>query len=127
MSITRCEGVFVTLVIQHAMRMRHTFICGLPYFSTLPHKLHDSKIKFLNIKCVFWFPLQLLYETFLILRRTERDMLKMSIGLGVKYPYYQIFMELEFSQHICEKCLNIQSHVNPCSGGQVVPCGRTWN
>jgi hypothetical protein len=30
----------------------------------------------LNIKCVFWFSLQFLSETFLISRRTERDMIK---------------------------------------------------
>jgi hypothetical protein len=29
--------------------------------------------KSLNIKCVFWFSLQLLFETFLILRRNQRD------------------------------------------------------
>ena len=45
----------------------------------------------------------------------------MYIGLHVKYTYYQIFMELEFSQHIYQKCLNTQSHENPCSGGQVIP------
>ena len=34
----------------------------------------------------------------------------MYIGLHVKYLYYQTFMELEFPQHIYEKCLNIQPH-----------------
>jgi len=29
----------------------------------------------LNIKCVFWFSLQLLSETFLILRRIQRDVI----------------------------------------------------
>jgi hypothetical protein len=29
----------------------------------------------LNIKCVFWFSLQLLSENILILRKTERDMI----------------------------------------------------
>jgi len=28
-----------------------------------------------NMKCVFWFSLYLLFETFLILRRTQRDMI----------------------------------------------------
>jgi hypothetical protein len=32
--------------------------------------------KFRNIICVFWVPLQILSETFLILRRFERDMIK---------------------------------------------------
>jgi len=35
---------------------------------------------------VLLFSLQILSETFLILRRTERDMIKMYIGLHVKCP-----------------------------------------
>ena len=42
----------------------------------------------LNIKCVFWFSLQLLSETFLILRRIQRDTIKMYMGLHVKYPLF---------------------------------------
>jgi len=43
-----------------------------------PHYLTNYTIfekKSLNTKCVFWFSLQLLSETFLILRRTERDII----------------------------------------------------
>jgi hypothetical protein len=43
-----------------------------------PHDLINGPIfgkKLLNTKCVFWFSLQLLSETFLIIRRTERDMI----------------------------------------------------
>jgi len=37
-----------------------------PYFSTLSHKWHDFwGKKVLDIKCVFWFSLQLLSETFI--------------------------------------------------------------
>jgi hypothetical protein len=35
---------------------------------------------------VFWFSLQLLSETFLILGRNERDMIKKYISFHVKYP-----------------------------------------
>jgi hypothetical protein len=30
----------------------------------------------LNIKCMFWFSLQLLFETFLIVRRIHQDIIK---------------------------------------------------
>jgi hypothetical protein len=33
----------------------------------------------------FWFCLQVVSETFLILRRIQRDIIKMYIGLHVKY------------------------------------------
>ena len=51
---------------------------ALQHFSTLSHIGHDfrKKKEFLNIKCVFRFSLQLLSETFLIIRRTEGDMIK---------------------------------------------------
>jgi len=65
---------------------------------------------------VFWFSLQLLYETFLILRRTERDTIRNVYWSSCKVSLLSNFCGT-FSQHIYEKCLNIQSHENPCSGG----------
>ena len=79
MSMTYSECGSLALGIQHAMRMCHIVICGLPcstIFFTLSHKQYDLKKKLLNIKCGFWVSLQLLSETFLILRRSERDMIK---------------------------------------------------
>ena len=49
---------------------------ALRYFYTLSHKRHDfRKKKSMNIKCVFRVSLQLLSETFHILRKTERDVI----------------------------------------------------
>jgi len=50
--------VFVALVIQHGMCMRHIFMCGLPsstIFSTLSHKKHDLKKNIEHPMCVLIF------------------------------------------------------------------------
>ena len=52
-----------------------------------------------NTKCIFLFPLQLLPETFLILRRTERDMIKIYIGLHVRYTLSDFNENFIFSTH----------------------------
>ena len=67
----------VALVVQYAMCtsciiLSRVVCVALQYFSTLLHKQHYFW-KLLNIKCVFWFSLQLLSETLLILRRLEQD------------------------------------------------------
>jgi len=56
-------------------------------FPTLSHKRYDfRKKKLLNTKCVFWFSVQLLSETFLILRRYERDIIKNIYWSSCKVP-----------------------------------------
>jgi len=60
----------------------------LQYFSTLSHKWDNFFKKNYWIQNLFWFSLQLLSETFLNLRRTERDMIKKYIGLNVKSPVF---------------------------------------
>ena len=37
----------------------------------------------------------------------------------------RIFVKVEFSQRILEKCSNIEFHENPSSGSRVIPCGQT--
>jgi len=64
-NITYSECVSLALVIQHAKGMHRTmsFVVSLaaPYFSILSHKgtIFFKKKRWLNVKCVFWFPLQL--------------------------------------------------------------------
>jgi hypothetical protein len=75
MSITQPVAAFVALCIQHAMRLHHIIICGLPRSTTF-FRAGVSKKKVLNVKCVCRFSLQGLSEIFFILRRTERDMIE---------------------------------------------------
>ena len=70
----------------------HAPYCHLwsaPLYNIFPHYVKKRKDfrkrKLLNTKCVFWFSLQLLPETFLILSRIERDMIKICISIHVKY------------------------------------------
>jgi len=62
----------------------YTFVAGcpaVPYSYTLSHKRYDfRKKKLLITKRVFLFSLQALSETFLILRRTERDTIRNVLG-----------------------------------------------
>jgi hypothetical protein len=68
--------------LSYPARNPHTFILtsvdcpALQYFSILTHKRHDFRKKKV-IKYVFWFPLQLLSETFTIFRKIERGMVLM--------------------------------------------------
>ena len=70
--------------ISYPAHKAHPFLCSvtLPYitclaipsFSTLSDSMIFGKIV-LNIKCVHWVSLQILSEIFLILRRTESDII----------------------------------------------------
>ena len=74
------------------------------------------------MKCVFRVSLQILCETFFILRRTERDIIKMYIGLRVKYP---LFLSDFNESWIFEKYSNMKFHENLPSGSRISACGRT--
>jgi hypothetical protein len=53
--------------------------------------------KLLNTKCVFWFSLQFLSEIFLILRRTERDMIRNIYRSSCKVPVIIVRFEWNFT------------------------------
>ena len=62
--------------MQYACAILSSVACpAVLHFSTLSHKWHDFREKLFNIKCVFLFSLQSLFEKFLIPRRSERDMI----------------------------------------------------
>jgi len=98
---------------------------ALPCVSTLFHKRQDIRKSLLNIKCVFWFSIQLLSETFLILRKTDRDIIKKTRLVFMQNNRYssKILMNLEFPGHHFEKYLNIKSNENHASGRRHIPCG----
>jgi hypothetical protein len=64
----------------------------------------------LDIKCVFWFSLQLLSKAFFIIRKIQR---------------YIVIIVKTSVRNILEKTQNIKLHQNPSSGSPVVPRGRT--
>ena len=58
------------------------YLWPVPLYNIFPHYLIKGTIfgkQLLRTKCVFWFSLQRLSETFLILRRNERYMIKKNI------------------------------------------------
>jgi hypothetical protein len=94
-------------------------MCTVRLYTIVPHYLITGtifRIKLLNTKRVFWFSLQLLSQTFLILRRTERYMIWNM--WSTRYSCH-ISIQLEFSWQVFEKYYNIEFHENPSSGSWV--------
>jgi len=93
MYVCVCVCVFVSSIsCQYARRMRRGYIVclALPHFFTLHQVTSRFGGELLNTKCVFWFSPQRLFETFLILRRKEWDIIihVQCVGLHVKYPLF---------------------------------------
>jgi hypothetical protein len=78
---------------------------------------------------MFWFYLRISFETFLILRRLQHDIIISVCKCSCSVPVgsCQISMKLEFSQQIFEKKKNSYTEFNedPSSGSRVVSCGRS--
>jgi hypothetical protein len=97
-STTYYECVFVAL--DSSMQCAYA-ICDLwpvQLYKIFPYYFINGTIllKILpNIKCVFWFSLQLVSETFLILRRTERDTIKV-YQFSCKAPIILVIFQLNY-------------------------------
>ena len=84
------ESVSVTLVIQHAMRMRHVIICGLPDSNTFfPYYLINGTIWGRggvngHKVCVLIFSTTLIRNT---MRRNERDTVTKIYMYSCKVPF----------------------------------------
>ena len=78
-----------------------------PLFSILAHKRHGfrKKKKLLTIKRVFWFPVQLMSETFLILRIIRRHTIRNLHRSSREVPVVLVtsLIKPEFSQQTFEK------------------------
>ena len=81
----------------------------------------------LNTKCVFRVSVQFLSETFLILRRSERDMIKNVYRSSCRVPVLcQILLTLEFLDRFSENTKTPYQFVDsPSSESRVVTYGQT--
>jgi len=78
--------------LRHGACNAHVPYCHMwpvRHYNIFPHYLINGTIfgnkMLLNIKCVLWFYLQILPVRFLVIRRTERDIIK-----NVHWPSYKV-------------------------------------
>jgi hypothetical protein len=99
------------------------------FYNNIPHYLTNGTIfgkHVMDTKYFVWFPLQVLSDTFLILRRNEWDVIKNVYFSSCKIPAIPVrFYWYKFSQQIFEKYSYITFNENPSSGRRVVPWGQT--
>jgi hypothetical protein len=94
------------------------------------HYLKNDMIfgkKLLDIKCVFWFSLNLLFETFGHSKKNSARYCHKCKSLHVKYLLYsgRILNETRMFSTDFQKVLKCQISSKSVSGSRVVSCGRT--
>ena len=104
------------------MCMRHIAGSNIFFPITSNGTIFEKKKVIGHAMC--YFSLQILSETFLVLRRIVEDMIQKIILIFMQSTRYscQILMKLEFSRRIFEKYTKF--HENPSSSSPVVPSGR---
>ena len=119
MCVCVCESacahgrVHVALLIQHSKRMRHTVLSIVaslapPYFRhyLINGTIFERKKVTEKMTYVFWFSVQLLFGTFLILRRIQGDIAINVETSSCKVPVIilvGILRNLKFSRQFFEK------------------------
>ena len=96
-------------------------------YNIFPHYLINGTIfgkKLLNTNCVFWYSVQLLSDTFLILRRIQQDMIEMCVGLRVLCRLLLSALNGTWSSSTNFRNV-LKFHETPSSGSRVVPWERT--
>jgi hypothetical protein len=114
--------------LRYPARQTHALYCHL-WPDTLYNIFHiiSNTARFPKKGEGGWLSLQLLSETFHILRRTERDMIKNVYRSACKVPVilFRFQRNLNFSWQIFEKYSQTKFHENPSSESWVVPCAWT--
>jgi len=93
-----CILIFSTTFVWNISRSKYNssrydqkcILVACPAVPNFPHYLVNGAIlgkHLLNSKRAFWFSLQLLSETFLVLRRTERDVIENVYWSSFKVPF----------------------------------------
>jgi hypothetical protein len=99
------------------LRLYHIFV-------TLSHKQQGFREKLLTMKCVFWFFLQLPFETFLILRIQQEVI--MYVGLHVKCTLFlSDFNETWILSEKFRKIVKYQMSWKSINGSRIIRCGET--
>jgi hypothetical protein len=115
-NITYSECVFVALAIQHECACAVLLSVACPavrYFSTLSHKRHDFRKKNIDHE-VCDLILFTLSEKFLILGRTEQDMIQYTYLSSCKVPlFWSDFNEIsifltDFGKILISNCMKIR-------------------
>jgi hypothetical protein len=114
---------------QSACALLYCHVWPICLYHIFPHFLINGAIswkKLLNVKCVFWFSVQIPSETFLSLRRVQRDVAINVQHLHAKYLFLRPnCKENRLSSPDFRKKFNMKFHENLSTGRCVIPCGRT--
>ena len=114
---------------QSACAVLYCHVWSIWLYHIFSHYLINGAISWktlLNMKRVFWFSLQILSETFLRLRRVQRNIVINVQHLHEKYLFlWTDCKECRLFLPDFRKEFNMKFHENSSTGRRVIPCGRT--